>query len=198
MLKNIQKKYVITHFNDNNKIKKKDFLNEYNSFGFAYELLMKNGGDVFENGLFQILTFQNAYKWTNLITTNYFPEFKYKLFCYAMTWQGCILAVNEENDTIYIFDPATCEYFAMEDTSLNDFLSEEFLENEDEIIYSDDFKLSLSFMNIEELDSAFCIAHKISLFLGGEDQIENQEIIDTEVMWDLQIQIAESINEIPD
>lgn len=196
MLKNILKKYKVTHYIENQKTIKKDFLDEFDSFKNCFSLISKYGGYIIENGMFQIYNFEKASKWTNLITKSYFPEFKDTLFCFAVTWQGCILAINDKDDSIYLFDPATCEYFAMEEVSLEDFMTEIFLENEDDIIYSEDFLNTMTHLKKETLDSECSVTHKVSLFLGGEDKFENLEIIDTEVMWDLQIQIAEGINEI--
>ena len=198
MLGNIKKKYTITHYINNEDITKKEFLNSYSDFEDIFPLLKTLGGNIFNNGIFQIFTFEKAYHWTNLITKTYFPELKNSLFCFAITWQGCILAIDDEDNSIYLFDPATCEYFAIENTSLDEFLETEFLENEEEIIYPEDFLNSMSFLNRKVLDSEFSISHKVSLFLGGKDEFENLEVINTEVMWELQIQLAEAIDEIPD
>lgn len=197
MLKAIKNKYQVSELLTNEGVTRKQFEDEYPLFSFVYNLIDKDGGEVFAHGIFQIFTFQKALKWTGLITNNYFTEFRYKLFCFAVTWQGCILAVNDSNDAIYLFDPATCEYFALEDISLKKFLEEEFLRIEEEIVYPEDFRNTMSFLEIRNLDSNQSIAHKISLFLGGKDAFENLEIVDTEVMWDLQIQIAEGIEEMP-
>ena len=40
------------------------------------------------------------------------------------------------------------------------------------------------------------IGYKVPLHLGGEDGVHNMELIDTEVLWDLQYQIASRINEL--
>ncbi len=197
MLKNIIKKYKITHYIDNESIEKNNFKHKYGSFDIVYKLISKSGGDIFENGMFQILTFKKVDLWTNLITETYFDEFRNQLVCFAITWQGCLLAVNEDNTSIFLFDPATCEYFELEETSLEDFFKTVFFEVEDELIYVEGFRNSLQFLKLNILDSEKSIAHKTSLFLGGEDVLENLEVIDSEVLWDMQIQIAEGLNEIP-
>ena len=128
MIRNIIKKHPITHNLNNENISKKEFLNDYPFFKSIFPLIKKHGGDIFENGLFHIFTFSKANHWTKLITENYFPELKNTLFCFAITWQGCILAINEEDNTIFLFDPATCEYFAIEDTSLEEFFDSVFFD----------------------------------------------------------------------
>ena len=40
------------------------------------------------------------------------------------------------------------------------------------------------------------IGYKVPLYLGGESCVHNMELIDTEVLWDLQYQIASRINEL--
>ena len=193
----IEEKYSNYKTLSNEKINEEDFKEKYPSFIFMYTFISEHGGKIFEKGMFQFFSFQNAFKWTKLISHEYFAEFKNQLFCFAITWQGCIIAVDKNNQSIHLFDPATCEYFALEDTSIKNFLQDEFIEIEDEIIYPEDFNNSLSYLKIENLNSEKSIGHKVSLFLAGEDSFENLEVIDTEVMWDLQIQIAEGINEIP-
>ena len=198
MLSNLKKKYTVTHYLNNEDIQKKNFYDEYPDFNSVFPLIKKYGGYVFENGLFHIFTFSKAYHWTELITKNYFPELKNSLFCFAITWQGCVLAINDKDEAIYLFDPASCEFFALEETSLEEFFDTVFLDNEDEIIYAEDFLNSMKYLKRSILDSEFSIAHKISLFMGGKDEFENLEVINTEVMWELQIQLAEAIDDLPD
>ena len=50
--------------------------------------------------------------------------------------------------------------------------------------------------NLIQFDKS--IGHIIYLHLGGQDDVDNLEIVDTEVLWELQIEIANRINEIPD
>ncbi len=197
MLEQINKKYNILKILPNEAISKADFEEEYQSFDFLYGFIAENGGKIYENGMLQFFSFQKALKWTKLVTNNYFTELKNQIFCFGITWQGCILAVDKDNQSIYLFDPATCEYFALEDTSIEKFFKYDFVEIEDEVIYPEDFRESLSYLKINNLDSDKSVGYKISLFLGGEDNFENLEIADTEVMWELQIQIAEGINETP-
>ena len=198
MLEAVQKKYGVTGRVPNQEVPELDFVNQDKAFAFVYPLLKDHGGEIYAHGLFHMLTFEGALKWNELMTAEYFSDLNNQLYCFAITWQGCVMAINLANDEVYLFDPATAEYFSIEDTSLAEFWGESFHEIEHEAFYPEDFQATLSALGLRSVPENQGIGHKISLFLGGKDEMENLELIDTEVLWETQIQIAETINEIPE
>lgn len=199
-MKKFLEKYSYSYSEPNQNINKETFKDEYKAFSFIYDLIYQYGGDVFNKGLFKIHTFEYIQKWTNLITKNYFKKEieGQELICFASNWQGCMYCVNSENNLITYFDPATCDFFSADNTSITNFFDDVLVDGEYDIIFDDYFKDVIRYLKINKLNYDESIGHKIFLHLGGEDSIENLEIINTEVLWDLQIQIAERINEIPD
>ena len=188
-----------THRKKRNEIlKKSEFEILKPDFGFLYELYKNFGGTTFSNGLLRIHTFESSNKWTDLLTNKYYKEFSGKLYCFAFNWQGCMFCINSSNTELFIFDPATCEYFSLENANIEDFFNSIIFDYDDETFITDYFNETLQHLEMNQIEFKNSFGHRKPLFLGGIDDVENYEVIDTEVLWDLQIQIAENINEIPD
>lgn len=199
-MKKFLEKYSHSYSEPNQNINKETFQHKYHAFSFIYDLIYQYGGDVFDNGLFKIHTFAYLEKWTNLITNHYFKKEieGQELICFASNWQGCMYCVNSANNLITYFDPATCDFFSADNTSITNFFDNVLVDGEFDIIFEDYFKEVMGYLNSSKLNYDESIGHKIFLHLGGEDNIENLAMINTEVLWDLQIQVAERINDLPD
>jgi len=52
-------------------------------------------------------------------------------------------------------------------------------------------------MGISEVRYGECIGHKVPLFLNGSDTIDNYEVTDMEVYWELQCQVYSQIKNLP-
>ena len=63
-------------------------------------------------------------------------------------------------------------------------------------LFSEYFEEARCYLGIEALQFDQSIGHKIYLHLGGEDDVKNMEVVDTEVLWELQYQVANRINEL--
>jgi hypothetical protein len=97
---------------------------------------------------------------------------------------------------IMIFEVATGDYFELEQT-ITLFHEEDLVEYKEDTLHEEKFLLAMSHLGISSISRNDCIAHRISLFLGGEDVVENMEVTDMEVNWSLQQQIMDQINKIP-
>lgn len=178
--------------------------NEWESFitkfDFIITLFEKHSGTTFGNGIFRIHTQSSSIKWSNLLANEYFKDEldETDLICFGFNWQGIMYCINSKNDTIIYFDPATCDFFKAEDISINDFFDNVLLDPDYDLLSVDYYNEAMRFLKIKNLNFNDSIGHKIYLHLGGEDEVSNLEVIDTEVLWDTQIQVAESINELPD
>ena len=89
---------------------------------------------------------------------------------------------------MYMFDPATGEYFEMEQ-DLFGFLNEDLVEYRNDLLGEDRF-FELYQNDKTPLNIDQCFGFKIFLFLGGEDSNENLEKIDIEVYWELNSQVS--------
>ena len=192
------KHYKITNIEKNED--PKDWSGFISDYTFANELLSKYGGSTFNKGQFRMHTKKSSIKWSKLLTKEYFQNEldDHDLLCFGFNWQGIMYCINSENNIVTYFDPATCEFFQAEVVSLIDFFNNILLDPDYDLLADDYFIEVFQYLEIESLEFDKSIGHKIYLHLGGEDEISNLEVIDTEVLWDTQIQTAESINELPD
>jgi hypothetical protein len=167
---------------------------------FLYDLISNHGGEIFNNGLFKIHTFEMMSRWTDLISDIYFKDETkgISLYCFASNWQGCMYCINKENNLIIYFDPSTCEFFECEETSVEDFFDSILVEGEYDIIFEEYFEEAKDYMKFGKVNYDESVGHIIYLHLGGEDDVNNLEIVNTEVLWELQIEVAKRINEITD
>jgi hypothetical protein len=115
------------------------------------------------------------------------------MVCIASNWQGLMYCVDYGNKNITYFDPATCEYFRAE-FSLEELFNDILVNGEYDIIFEEYWKEAYKHLKIKGLEYENSIGHKKYLHLGGKDNVKNLEIVNTEVLWELQIQIAETIN----
>ncbi|GHV96548.1 hypothetical protein AGMMS50293_28680 [Spirochaetia bacterium] len=196
-MKKFIEKYKITNKIDNKIIRKEYFIKNYGKeLYFLYDIILNYGGNIFDNGLFKIHTFEYTDKWTKLLSTYFEKEINpFKKVCFASNWQGVMYCVDYKNENITYFDPATCEYFNAE-FSLNDLFEDILINGEYDIIFEEYWKEAYNFMKIKKLDYKNSIGHKKYLHLDGKDNVKNLEIVNTEVLWEMQIQIAEKINNI--
>lgn len=186
---------------ENEECSLNSFFEEYPNFGFIYKIINEYGGKVFDKGLLKIHTFEYVKTWTKRMKDDYFKnELKEQnlqdIICFASNWQGCMYCVNGENNTIVYFDPATCEFFKADGISINDLFDDVLVDGEYDIIAEDYFKELCDYLKFDNLKYEDSFGHKQYLHLGGEDDVENYEIVNTEVLWELQIQVSRRINEI--
>lgn len=152
-----------------------------------------HGGASFDKGIFKIHSKSSAFYWTDIVT-EFFPKYKNRVCCFAFDWMGRQFAIDlQDVNKNYLFDPATGEDFELEQ-SLDGFFNEELVDYRDDTLASDDFAAAMHNFNLEILKPNQCIGYKKLLFLGGEDNLNNTEIIDMDVYWDLNYKIYSKIN----
>jgi len=172
------------------------YLRQYNEVGSSAlsnlpelrELLEKFSGMAFENGLFKIHTIGSFYLWTE-ITFEFFKKYKGNSYCFAFDWVGRQYAVNYSGGKTFILllDPATAKVFELE-ADIQTFLSEELDDFKNSHLEIEKFK-TLSKKIAPNLQFSQCIGFKKFLFLGGKDELDNFEVSDMEVYWELSYQI---------
>lgn len=162
----------------------KDFLNSY-------------GGETFDNGLYRTHSLNTAIKWTALLE-QYYPEFKGQLRCFGYDWEGNMVVQKMEggNSEVMIFEISSGDYFALEQT-ITGFHEEDLVEYRDETLHEEKFHLVTSHLGITGISGNDCIAHRVSLLIGGEDVPENMQVTDMEVNWSVQQQLMDEINKMP-
>ncbi|MDR2924360.1 MAG: hypothetical protein LBU76_00100 [Azoarcus sp.] len=191
-------KYKVTSTLVNTIIDKETFINEYGNNNFLYNVIVNYGGNIYNNGLLKIHTFDYVKKWTSLLAEYFKEEVKpFNMCCFASNWQGNMCCIDKNNKRISYFDPATCEIFSA-DISIEQFFNKTLTDGEYDIIFEEYFNEAYKYMKIKTLNYENSVGHKQYLHLGGEDDVSNFEITNTEVLWELQMQVCEKINKIGD
>lgn len=159
-------------------------------------IIKKFSGNIFDNGLFKVHNAGSFFFWTNL-TFEFFKKFKGNSYVFAFDWVGRQYAINySENKTkILMLDSATGEAFELP-KSLETFFNEDLINYKNDLLEFDKFNL-LTQTLFNQLSFDQCCGFKIPLFLSGKDQIDNLEVIDLEVYWELNFQIYSKIKNLP-
>lgn len=146
------------------------------------EFLQKFGGQSFLRGLYRLHYSSEVEKW-NEIVGRAFPPARGSVQVFGYDWAGRIFAVYNETDTVLILEPGTGEAF---DTGKDfvGFHNEEIPKNHSICLMSEYFQEWKS-TNIREIKHDQCIGYKIPLFLNGKDDLENLEVSDMEVYWEI-------------
>jgi hypothetical protein len=158
-----------------------------------FQLLELFGNSSFNYGLYRIHSFESSVKWSILLG-NYFKGYTNKIYPFGFDWMGRQFAINELGDSIFMFDPATMEDLVMKKDVLS-FHNEELVQG---LLAEELFSEILSSSNIKALNSDQCLGYKKPLFLGGIEEIENFQLQDIEVYWEVQYQLYNKVKDIPD
>lgn len=146
------------------------------------ELIKLYGGCSFSNGLFRIHSSETSQKWLEIIESS-FDNYKGVFVPFGFDWAGKQFGKKIDGETIYLFDINFGEVFTLEST-ISDFFNIDLVDHKNETINSELFfvqKIHLKFNEIAGL--------KIPIRLGGTDSLDNFEIIDSEVDWEINDQL---------
>ena len=146
-------------------------------------------------GLFRFHSFGSSFYWTEIVT-EYFKNYKNKLYCFGFDWVGRNYAKDLLNDTIYLIDSAIGKVLTLENVPIDMFLNEDLVEYRNETLNTEYFNKLISKDN--PLMFQKCMGFKTPLFLGGKDEINNYELIDMEVYWEIDYQLYCKVNNLPE
>jgi hypothetical protein len=147
------------------------------------EFIKQYNGKTFLNGLYRIHQTNDLKKWNDIIERT-FPMTIGKVSVFGYDWLGRHFAIYSETETVILLEPGTGEVF---DTCLNfyDFHNIEIPNNHINCLSSEYFKEWYEASNHYILPHNKCVGYKIPLFLNGKDTIENMEVSDMEVYWEI-------------
>ncbi|MDR7002894.1 T6SS immunity protein Tdi1 domain-containing protein [Neobacillus niacini] len=157
-----------------------------NTNGF-YELFSSSNGQSFGYGLYRLHDITKIEYWNNIISKG-FPEFSGRISCFGYDWLGRQFALDNQRKEngqaqILMFEPGTGEVLEIP-CNFYDFHNEEIPNYHDACLASDFFQ-SWSETNKSTLKHDECVGYKIMLFLGGEDTLENLEMSNLDVYWEI-------------
>lgn len=164
---------------------------ELADFFFTY------GNATYNNGLYRTHSIDSSIKWTGLLE-EYYPAFKGKVRCFGYDWEGNMIVqrMDGRQSVIMIFEIATGDYYELEQT-IEGFHEEDLVDHKEDTLHVEKFLLVTSHLGLSSISRNDCIAHRVSLLMGGEDVAENMEVTDLEVNWSIQQQLMDEINKMP-
>ena len=158
-------------YKTNNKfISIKDFLNSMNGMSFF-------------NGMYRIFKNDDIDKWNNIVGQS-FPRYKGRFDVFGYDWLGRVFALNKESKTVLLFEPGTGEVLDIP-ASFEDFHNIEIVDYHEDSLASNFFENWYSCYNNYKLKMNECAGYKIPLFLNGDDIVDNLEVSDMEVYWEI-------------
>ncbi len=118
-----------------------------------------------------------------------FSDFEGEIECFAYDWLGRQFAVYRDDlELILMFEPGTAEILKIP-FNIVDFHNKEIIEYQDACLASLFYDDYMAYSGIRQIDDDKCVGYKVPLFLGGEDELSNLELIDIEVYWEINSQL---------
>ncbi|TPL05322.1 DUF1851 domain-containing protein [Mesorhizobium sp. B2-4-14] len=164
------------------------------------ELLDSFGGASFQQGLYRIIRPQDVPVWNARINLA-FPETNGRVTCFGYDWQGSAFALDsqrleEGQPGVVLFEPGTAEALEIPNNivTFHDVLV---VENPDAALSANIYLEDWLAAGGTQPGYDQCIGYKRPLFLGGEDDISNQELSDLEVYWHIMGQVIAKVKGLP-
>lgn len=140
-------------------------------------------GRTFLNGLYRIHNAEDVEKWNEILKKS-FPKFQNDIQVFGYDWLGRNFALDMKRDVVLIFEPGTGEILNTQEKFVN-FHNNEIPQYHDACLASNFFDEWFKANNNFILPHNKCVGYKVPLFLNGDDDIENLEISDMEVYWEI-------------
>lgn len=137
----------------------------------------------FLNGMYRMFKTDDIDKWNNIVEQS-FPRYKGLFDVFGYDWLGRIFAVKKSQGTVLMFEPGTGEVFDIP-VSIEDFHNIEIVEYHEDSLASKFFNEWYEKQEHYVLKYNECAGYKIPLFLNGDDIVDNLEVSDMEVYWEI-------------
>ena len=162
-----------------------DFVKEEKQYDFerSEQFLKTMGGKSFLNGMYRIFDETSIPKWNDIVEKS-FPKYKNQISVFGYDWLGRIFALNKVSNTVLLFEPGTGDVFDIP-ANIVDFHNVEIVEFHEDSLLSEYFDEWFEANGNFVLPHNKCVGYKVPLFLNGEDDIENLEVSDMEVYWEI-------------
>ncbi|MCK7612651.1 T6SS immunity protein Tdi1 domain-containing protein [Roseibium sediminicola] len=161
--------------------------------------LQRCAGQSFNNGLYRVHDIQKTGNLTGL-TSEAFPEFSDRIFCFASDWLGRQFALDSGRieagePLILMLEPGTGEVLELPFTFLG--FHSDCLPNEADAALAEDFHRDWIAAGYAAPKQSQCVGYKRPLFLGGTDDQTNLEVTDLEVYWEISAQLLRRLRGLP-
>jgi len=148
------------------------------------------GGTSFNGGIFVVYTPKEVPKYTMMLEEA-FPDAKGKITCFGRDWINRQFAVFKgEPATVLLFDINFDEVLDLE-MDMNTFFEHGLIEYTNDIL-AEDFFDEWKKSNIN-LDCKQCVGYKVLPILGGEDEIGNLEVVDSDWSFEMNTLLVQQV-----
>jgi hypothetical protein len=165
------------------------------------ELMGAYSGRSFVNGLYRLHTETSGSRMDRIVG-ELFPIVAGTIYCFGYDWMGYQFALDTKRvrsgePLILSFNHDTHEAFKIPDTFL-DFHTREIVTETPDLFGREFFsEWEARHPQTLRLPNDQCVSYTIPLVLGGQDSVENLELISVEVSWGINGQIAAQLAGLP-
>ena len=173
-------------------------LSELSVAGYT-EFMSNYSGLSLADGLYRVHELEKIEIWNQLVS-DVFTDFPRRFSCFGFDWLGNQFALDRQRSlsgepAILMFDAGSGEVLEVPATFAS-FHNDEIVNHHNAALASDFFD-SWSLVHKAQLGHTECAGYKVPLFLGGKDVVENLEVIDMEVYWNITGQLWNKTRELP-
>ena len=147
------------------------------------EFLEYCSGKSFLNGLYRIHNTEDIPKWNDIVGRA-FPKFAGKIKTFGYDWLGNHFALDLDRNVVLLFEPGAGEVFNVNEDFIN-------FHNKTMTEYTEECLAELFFDDWYEANDKYqllhneCVGYKVPLFLNGSEELDNLEVSDMEVYWEI-------------
>lgn len=154
-------------------------------------------GCSFNDGLYRVHNLGDIKKW-NKIVSKEFSDYN-NILCFAYDWMGRQFAIDldrtDKNQNLLLMcDPGAGEILESE-LSFADFHNNDLVDYFDDLFSPD---LFFACTKDKKLKREKCFGYMVPLFLSGSEDIDNLELSDMEVYWEICAQTFKQIKDLPE
>ncbi|PZR51805.1 DUF1851 domain-containing protein [Xylanimonas oleitrophica] len=168
--------------------------------GYA-EFMAEFAGASFGGGLYRVHEARSGPQGLALVVEA-FPELATRVLPFGYDWLGRQLAldtgrVDAGQPQVILLEPGTGEALEIP-LSFVTFHDQELIEYADAALAAEHFQAwSAGNSGVLPLQRGQCVGYRVPLFLGGQDTVENLEVVDLDVYWSICGQLRQSVRDLP-
>lgn len=156
------------------------------------------GGRSFGDGVFRVFERGDLERWHRVVS-GCFTKLRGEFNLIGYDWMGRCFAVDQRDgdgkELVVLLEIATLDmYYIGKDVAV--FLNEVMPNQSEACLEVGRYREWLE--GHAPVGRMECVGYKVPLFLGGEDSLENMEVSDMEVYWDMTDQLWEAVKDLPE
>ena len=140
-------------------------------------------GKSYREGLYRFFEEGKIQYW-NGIVASCFPTYEGLIIVMSYDWMGRIFAIENSSQKVILFEIGSGDVYDT-DADVLDFHDNLIAEHPEECLISELFAEWRKLNNNISLKSTDCVSYKVPLIMGGNDELENLDLCDMDVYWEI-------------